>query len=175
ARGLVWLQMARNAALIPTAKQMKKLGGFMRMFQEMPPPLQPGAAECFAKSIALAPKLREAHEGLYLYHLMQEEEPKALKAGATLLEVFPDHVKPLDSLASLHLRRDEPAEAIPLLERALEHNPLSRDFRLHLQLAHSAYARQLTAKSKFEPARKHFQAAITFSEPNQLCSGYCQC
>lgn len=174
ARALVWQQMAQNAALVPTAKQMKKLGGLLRLLQEMPPLLKPGAAECFEKSIELAPRLREAHEGLYLYLAVQEEEAKAIKAAKRLLEVFPDHVKTLDSLAALYLRRDKPAEAIPLLERALQHNPLSREFRYHLQLAHSAHARQLTAKSKFDQARTHFQSAITFSEPNQLCSAYCQ-
>src|SRR5262249_41897510 len=100
ARALVWLQMAKNAALIPTRDQLDRLpGGFSRMFEQLPPPLKPGAEECFAKSLELAPKLLEAHEGHFIFQQMQDKEGKAIAAAEKLLEVFPDHVQTLDDLA----------------------------------------------------------------------------
>jgi len=174
ARALVWLQMAQNAALVPTEKQLKKLPRLARLFEQLPQPPKPTAEECFRRSIELAPTLCEAHEGLFLYHSLQEDDSKAISAAEKLLEVFPDHVKTLDALAALFLKRGRPAESSPLLERALNHNPLSRDLRQHMQLAQSSRARQLTVKGKFDDARSHFQSTVTFSEPRDLCAAYCQ-
>lgn len=174
ARALIWLRMGEYASSIPTAKQMKKLGGLARMFEGPPPKLNPGPAECYARCIELAPTLLEAHQGLLRYYLLDEADAKAIGAAEALLASFPDHVETLDRLAGLYLKKDKPAEAVPLLQHATRHNPLDTDLRYRLHLAHSALARQLAAKSKFDQARPHFEAAIATSEPMHLCSGYCQ-
>jgi tetratricopeptide (TPR) repeat protein len=174
ARALVWLEMADNAANLPSEKQMKKMPGLMRMMQGMVQPLKPTAEECYQKSLELAPRLLEAHEGLFHHQVIQEQDARAIKAAEKLLEVFPDHVKTLAELSGMYLTRGKPGESIPLLERALKHNPLSRELRQHMQVAQSARARQLAEKGKFEEARPHFQAALDFSEQRELCEAYCQ-
>ena len=174
ARALIWLRMADNAAKVPTEKQLKKMPQLFRGLTGMPEPLDPSADECLRRALALAPTLLEAHRKLFANRLKNEDTAKAIAAGEKLLELFPDHVETLEELADLQAHMNRPRRAIELLERALRHNPLSRDLRRKMQTTQMACARQFSEKSEFDEARVCYRAALTYGEPDDLCSLCCR-
>jgi tetratricopeptide (TPR) repeat protein len=174
ARALVWQRMGDNAASIPTEAQRKKLPRFLRELRAFPKPLNPPAEKCYEKSLELAPKLLDAHEGLFHHLLNAEKDAAAVKAAERLLGLFPDHVETLRDLARLHARRGKHDEARRALEQALRHHPLDRKLREELGAAHLAVARQLVEKGNFDEARPHYHAGLTYSEPEAHASIYCR-
>lgn len=174
ARALVWLKMGENAASIPDKEQRKKLPSFLRDLEVFPEALHPSADKCFEKSLELAPKLLDAHEGLFEYLVRSEKYPAAIKAAERLLALFPDHVKTLEELAGIYTRQDNHEQARVTLEKAIRHNPLDRDLRQRLGLTHLMLARGFAEKSQFDQARPHYQSGLTYSEPNGFYSVYCR-
>ncbi len=174
ARALVWQRMGDNAASIPSEAQRKKLPRFLRDLKAFPKPLDPPAEKCYEKALELAPKLLDAHEGLFLHLLRNDKDAAAIKAGERMLKLFPDHVETLRDLAGLHQRRGRHEEARRALEEALRHHPLDRKLRRALGTAHLAVARPLAEKGKCDEARPHYQAGLTYAEPEDHASIWCR-
>jgi tetratricopeptide (TPR) repeat protein len=164
ARALVWLHMGQNAASIPSGKVLKRLPRFLREMEDQPRPLNPPADKCFQHSLELAPDQLEAHAALFNYHLREERDATALKIGQALLKRFPNHLPTLETMAEVHQKREENTQALDLLLRALKNNPLDRDLRFRVSIAHMLVAREHTLKKKFEDARTHYQAALNFAD-----------
>jgi tetratricopeptide (TPR) repeat protein len=174
ARALIWQRMGDNAALIPTKEQRKKLPRFLRELGEMPSPLKPSAEECYARSLALAPDLLDAHEGMIDCLMKAEKFKPATEAAERLLGRFPDHVETLQKLATLHMIQQDFPAARGAMERALRHNPLDRTLRERLGKLHLLEARELVTGSRCDEARKHYQAAIDYSDADKHAGIWCR-
>jgi tetratricopeptide (TPR) repeat protein len=173
ARALIWKHLGDNAAHVPDEKQIKKLPPFLRNMPGLPRPLNPPAEKCYQTSLELAPDLLEAHEALFHHQIHSDRLGEAEKTARRLLERFPDHVPTLQSLAMLRSERD-PAEALRLLLEALKHNPLDRRLRQRVSVAHMLAARPLALAKRFDEARPHYEAALTFSTPDGVPSILCR-
>jgi len=164
ARALIWLHMGQNAASIPSGKKLKRLPRFLRELEDRPEPLHPAAEKCFQHSLELAPDQLAAHQALFEYHLDNERDVAALKAGEKLLESFPNHLSTLEAMAEVHQKREEYSAALALLERALKNNPLDRDLRSRVSTAHMLVGREQSTKKQFDQARQHYEAALSFAD-----------
>ncbi len=165
ARALIWLQMAENAASLPSPENSAHLPRFLRDLDRMPESLKPDAEACFDKALALAPNLLDAHTARFHYYLRNEQTAKAIKAGRRLLELFPDHVQTIEELAGLYEQQGEHTEELGLLEDAWKHNPLDRDLGERVANAHLACARDEVVQSHFDPARAHYASAVRYADP----------
>src|SRR5262249_45432206 len=163
---LIWQRMGDNAALVPTAEQRKRLPRFLRDLAALPKALKPSAEECYQKSIELAPRLLDAHEGLFQYLLKNGEDKRAVKAGGGPRGRSPDHTETLQDLARLHIENERYADARAALERALRHNPLDRPLRHRLGYVHLLLGRECVEKGQLDEARKHYPASIAYTEPD---------
>jgi tetratricopeptide (TPR) repeat protein len=174
ARALVWLHLGQNAALIPSAKKLAKLPRYLRDDPDRPRPLKPSAAECFEKAIELAPDQLEPYEALFHYYRDEEEGDKAVKAARRLLEKFPNHAPTLEEYGDMAIQRGAYAEGLGLLQRALQCNPLDRPLRGKVGTAHLWNARHHAEEGRFEEARRHYDAALTFFDGKDQASIYCR-
>jgi tetratricopeptide (TPR) repeat protein len=167
ARALIWKHMGDNAATIPSKEVQKQMPRFLREATGLPDPLKPTTEQCYEKALALAPKLLEAHEGLF-HALRKAGKPdKAIKAANRLLELFPDHVKTLEEVAGLYRQQSQYPLALEALEKAYRHNPLNRHLRYEVADAHMRVARLLTQVFQFDEARTHYQTAMSLSESGE--------
>src|SRR2546422_514595 len=98
ARALIWLHIGKNAAAVPSQKNLGKLPSHLRHAMDWPRPLHPTAEQCFDRCIALAPDLLEPYEALFQHHEREERPAQAEKTARKLLERFPDHVPTLTEL-----------------------------------------------------------------------------
>src|SRR5260370_42650482 len=133
---------------------------FLRNHFDKPPPLKPTPADCFERSIALAPERLEGYLNLFHLHRGSGETVKARKVGQELLKRFPDHAATSEALGDLFLETQEPAKAREYFEKALSANPLER--RLHGKLAHARrnLGLTLTLDKKYAAARAEHEAAL---------------
>jgi tetratricopeptide (TPR) repeat protein len=162
--------MGRNAAKLPTKKQMKELPDFLLDFPGKPPDLKPGAEECFRQSLALAPDNLPAHEELFKYLEKDEKFPAAAKAARETLRRFPDHVETLRRLGTLCLKEGKSEEALDFLQRALQGNPLDRSLRQKVIYAHMLRARDLAQAGSFDEARAEYRASHGMESPEHKAS-----
>jgi tetratricopeptide (TPR) repeat protein len=153
---------------------LKKMPRLLRGLSGMPEPLDPPPEECFRRALELAPNLLEAHTKRLEFLRRHDKTAEAIKAGEQLLALFPDHVEALEQVADLYQRKERPDRAVELLDRALRHNPLDRDLRQRMLTAQMTRARQLAEESKFDQARPHYQAALTYAEANDVCTICCR-
>jgi tetratricopeptide (TPR) repeat protein len=165
ARALVWQRMGENAASVPQSRGRRQRLPFGLFDEDQIGPLKPAAEKCFQTSLELAPDLLETHEALVCHHLEAKREAKAEKAARQLLGHFPDHVPTLELLSDLRRKHGDYAEALELIEQALERNALDRRLRRKVSDAHLLLARAHVEAGGFEEARQQFQAALDLSDP----------
>jgi tetratricopeptide (TPR) repeat protein len=174
ARALVWLHLGQNAAQIPGAKKMAKLPRFLRDAPDRPRPLKPSAAECYEKAIELAPDQIEPYEALFRHYRDEDEGDKAVKVARRLLEKFPDHAPTLEEFGDMAIKRGAYAEGLGLLQRALHCNPLDRPLRGKVGTAHLWNARHHAEEGRFDEARRHYEAALTFFDGKAQAPIFCR-
>lgn len=163
-RALVWARRGDLAADMPDDKLFEEMPDFLRNHPGRPKPLDPPAEACFRQALTLAPDLLDAHEANveYARHRRPPEEFGA--AARSLLERFPDHVATLQALGDHCAKQGEWAEALRLYERALQVQPLERNLRAAVSLAHARVARGHMEAKRFAEARQHYSAALAFHE-----------
>jgi tetratricopeptide (TPR) repeat protein len=160
ARALVLLHMGRNAAAAAEEGDAPR-GPFPFWDEPEPMRLKPSAEQCYQRAVELAPDLLEAHEALFRHHLEAGHGAKAERAGRKLLERFADHAATLRDLGELCRRRGDVAEAMRLLQQALHANPLDRELRFGVALAHMDLAREHARAGRLDEARQQLEAADT--------------
>ncbi len=166
-RALIWSHMGGNAAVVPNEQKLAQLPAFLRNHPLRPHPLTPGAEECFRRSIELAPDQLEPYEKLFHFYQQEEKPKKAEKAARQLLERFPNHLPTLEGLADLRARMHDYAEAVHLLQQALQTNPLDRRLRLKLGSAHLFNARTLAEAGRFDDARAEYRTSLALNQENE--------
>lgn len=166
-RALIWSHMGTNAAVVPNEKKLAQLPAFLRDHPMRPRPLKPSAEECFRRSIELAPDQLEPYERLFHFYQQEDKPKKAEKAARQLLERFPNHLPTLEGLADLRAREHDHAEAVRLLQQALQHNPLDRRLRLKLGTAHLFHARTLAEAGRFDDARAEYRTSFALNQENE--------
>jgi tetratricopeptide (TPR) repeat protein len=173
-RALVWCRMGHNAAAVPDTDSIPDLPPFLRDHPSRPRPLTPSAEKCFQRSLELAPDQLEPYEELFHFFQDQEKDDKAEKAARQLLKHFPNHVPTLVALSDLRSGKQDYAEALSLLQRALKLNPLDRRLRSKISSAHLFHARQFAEVGEFDAARAEYQASLTFREGKDEASVWCK-
>jgi tetratricopeptide (TPR) repeat protein len=172
-RALVWSHMGQNAALVPDVDKMPNLPAFLRDHPARPRPLSPSAEECFKQSLELAPDRLQSHADLLASYQHEGKDKKAVTAARRLLERFPDHVPAMETLADLLNKQEQPAEALALLQRAYQANPLERRLRDKVGWAHLLTARARAEAGDFDAARAEYQAALALDR-KERASVYCK-
>jgi tetratricopeptide (TPR) repeat protein len=166
-RALIWSHMGSNAALMPNDQKLAQLPPFLRDHPLRPRPLTPGPEECFRRSIELAPDQLEPYERLFHYYQQEEKPKKAEQAARKLLERFPNHLPTIEGLADLRARAQDHAEAVRLLQQALQTNPLDRRLRFKLGTAHLFNARTLAEAGRFDDARAEYRTSLALNQENE--------
>lgn len=164
-RALVWRRMGDNAASMPNDEMMKQLPAFLRDHIDRPRALRPGAAECYQRSLELAPDQLASYQALIDLHAGPNGSVEEMeKAARRLLEHFPDHVETLGQLAAILTKNKEYEEALVLSQRALKANPLDRKLRERVGTGHLFVARLRAEAGRFDEARQQYQTVLAFQE-----------
>lgn len=132
------------------------------------------AAECFRKSIELAPERLPSYQGLLTHYLQKEDTAQAADVASQLLERFPDHVQTLEILGRLRIQQQRYADAVALFEKALRGNPLDRRLRGAIGSARTHQARHLADKGRFAEARAEYQAVLADDSGAERTSVLCK-
>jgi tetratricopeptide (TPR) repeat protein len=170
-RALIWKHMGMNAAAGP---QADRLPPFLRDLPEQLRPLKPTADECFRKSLELVPNQLDTLEELLHFYLDQKKLKQAEQTARDLLGRFPNHVSTLESLADLRSEANDYQEAIALLERATQANPLDRRLRDKLSTTHLFQARAHAEAKRFDEARAEFRTALALNPRDDNSAVYCK-
>lgn len=159
-RALIWARMGENAARSPDRDEMENLPPFFGRMPGAPKPLDPPAEKCFDRSLQLDPDSLQTYQDL-IEHYQHIGNPKKVEESARrLLAHFPDHAKTLETLAELRTGAKDYAEALQLLQRARQANPLDPHLRGEVGAAHVRLARDHAEAGRFDPSRAEFEAAL---------------
>jgi tetratricopeptide (TPR) repeat protein len=172
-RALVWSHMGHNAALVPDVDKIPNLPAVLRDHPARPKPLSPSAEKCFQRGLELAPDRLQSYVDLLACYQREGKDKKAVAAARRLLERFPNHAPAMEVLADLLNKQEQPAEALALLQRAYQANPLERRLRDKVGWAHLLTARAHAEAREFDAARAEFQAALALGRKDQA-SVYCK-
>lgn len=153
-RALVWCHMGKQA------EAAEDIDEETPRRRQSAPLLVPSVEECFRNSIKLAPDQREPYEALLQYYLDREQTNPAIEIAQQLLERFPDHFPTLQTLAELYLETGRSVEGLDLLRRAVRVNPLDRDLRSRIGMAHAVCAYHHAVAGEFDQSRAEFQSAL---------------
>jgi tetratricopeptide (TPR) repeat protein len=162
-RALIWARMGENAARVPDLDEIEDLPPFIRGMPGRPEPLDPPAEKCFDRSLQLDPDSLPTYEDLVEHHQRYGKGKEAEAAARRLLARFPDHAETLQTLAELRTQAGDFAEALQLLQRARQVNPLDPGLRGAVSAAHLRLARQYAEASQMAQARVEFEAALAVS------------
>src|SRR5262249_20443715 len=121
-----------------------------------------------------APDQLEPYEALFHYYRDEDEGDKAARAARRLLEKFPNHAPTLEEYGDMAIKRGAYVEGLDLLKRALRCNPLDRPLRGKVGTAHLWSARFHAEGGRFEEARRHYDAALTFFDGKEQAPIYCR-
>jgi tetratricopeptide (TPR) repeat protein len=165
-RALIWSHMGKNAACILDDEKLAQLPKFLRDHPDRPRALVPTAEECFRRSMELAPDQLEPYQELFRYYQHADHRQKAQKVGRRLLEHFPEHVATLEALADMSFERHDYPEALALLQRALQVNPLDRGLRAKMSNTHLYNARSHAEQRRYDQARAEYQTCLALDEKN---------
>jgi tetratricopeptide (TPR) repeat protein len=159
ARALVWLhmgQLAEEAAPPPPAELQLALPPEFDDADDCPFP----AAECYRRSIALAPQYAEAHE--HLLELVHTTAPRqeVVEVARGLLAYFPEHQRALEVLADDAFRQGHWDEAVACQERAVQGRPHDTNLTARLSFYRLGLARMRAQQGQFEAARAILEAAL---------------
>lgn len=159
ARALVWLHMgelAEEAAPPPPAELQLVLPP--EFDDEDPCPFP--AAECYRRSVALAPQYPAAHE--HLLELLHTTAPpqEAVEVARRLLEHFPEHQRALELLADDAFRQGRWDDAVVCQERAVQGRPHDTSLTARLSFYRLGLARMRAQQGQFGAARAILEAEL---------------
>jgi adenylate cyclase len=101
-----------------------ELSAFRYGWSDSPPQSLKRAADLARKALELDEDCADAHALLGYYHLLQGAHDKAAAAGERAVALNPNHADNAANLACTYAVADRPAEAIPLLQRAIRLSPI---------------------------------------------------
>ena len=90
------------------------------------------AAELASRALDLDEGCADAHALLGYYHLLQGAHDSAIAAGERAVALNPNHADNAANLACSYAVADQPADAIPLLERAIRLSPIYPTWYLNI-------------------------------------------
>lgn len=175
-RALVWVHMARNAALMELpADGQEQMPAFLRKHSSLPRPLSPSAEKCLKYSLELDRAQLATHRQLFEFYRRQKKTDKAITAAQQLLRQFPEHAQTLEELSQLYLAEHRFGEALEGLQHAVKANPLSRSVRSWMGTAHLLLAEEHASAGRVDEARIAFERSMPLREPGfstivALCS-----
>ncbi len=108
------------------------LSAFRYGWSESPPDSFKRAAELAGRSLELDEGCADAHALLGYYHLLQGAHDSAIAAGERAVALNPNHADNAANLACSYAVSDRPADAIPLLERAIRLSPIYPSWYLNI-------------------------------------------
>lgn len=164
ARALVWKHMGDVYAFEATPEDDD--GDVSAAWQSDVQHLKKKALECLKESLRLDPSSVATYRAIVAAHDAWKEREKAVAAAVNLLEKFPDDFETLVALAERRLDRKEPAEAIPLLERARRLKPLDDALRSMERNARVVLARHHAKSRRWDEGRAELERAEALG-PNQ--------
>jgi tetratricopeptide (TPR) repeat protein len=159
-RALIWAHLGENADRARDVDAIEEMPAFFRAQGSPLRPLRPTAEECFDRSLQLDPDQLSTYMDLVQFYLHEKKPDQAAAAARRLLARFPDHVPTLEVLADLLGARNQYAEALPLLQRARQANPLEPRLGLKLGFAQRGLARVHAEAGHYDEARAGCQAAL---------------
>src|SRR5205085_6065857 len=89
------------------------------------------AIEFLERSLRLAPRHRPTLELLSETYKEWKQPEKVEETYRRILDLFPDDLEALTSLARVHYDKNEPAQALDYLQRARKLKPLDEDLVTH--------------------------------------------
>lgn len=165
-RSMVWNHMGLLAEIAAKKPGDEYYDEFEDEYYEddSPTELKLSAPECYQEAIKLAPDQPQSYRHLIQCHLNEEKEKQAIKTARRLLKQCPDDLPTLELLGDLLMTSEQYEEALQWFIKAQEINPLDKDLRTRLSLAHLYSGRHLVEKEKFDEARAAFQSALNTND-----------
>ena len=108
------------------------LSAFRYGWSDSPPDSLKRAAELASRALELDEGCADAHALLGYYHLLQGAHDRAIAAGERALALNPNHADNVANLACSYAVADQPADAIPLMERAIRLSPIYPTWYLNI-------------------------------------------
>jgi len=129
------------------------LSAFRYGWGNAPPDSLTRAAELASRALELDEGCADAHALLGYYHLVKGVHDRAIAAGERAVALSPNHADNLANLACTYAVTDQPAEAIPLLQRAIRLSPIYPTWYLNiLGFAHQRTGRYDEAETALKLA-----------------------
>jgi len=169
-RSLIWCHMGNNAADSTGRHLPEFLRGMIPAFAEQ---AELPADKCFETSLQFDPELLEAHEARFNHLRESKKLTEAIAVGQELIKRFPNHVVTLEELGDVYMAKQDYAQALGMLQQALQHNPLERRLRGKVAAAHVEFGRALAQDLKIEEARRHLTAALALDDSKRKYAVYC--
>jgi tetratricopeptide (TPR) repeat protein len=115
--------------------------------------LEQHAIQSIEDSLRIDPSQKESYELLIDMLDRWNQTDKSATVTRRLLEVFPDDVDHLMKLTEFHLRKDQPVEALPLVEQARRLKPLDQGIWNRELSARHALARHHALAGRWDEGR----------------------
>jgi len=113
-------------------KAWTELSAFRYGWSDSAPESLKRAAELAGQALELDEQCADAHALLGYYHLLAGAHDKAAAAGERAVALNPNHADNAANLACSYAVADQPAEAIPLLQRAIRLSPIYPTWYLNI-------------------------------------------
>jgi hypothetical protein len=114
---------------------------------------------CLEKSLELAPGYLPSYQLLVDLYRGWEDPANVAAAARRLLAKFPEDLETLQLLAKHHIDKNEPAAALPLVQKARALKPLDESLRNLEWFIRSSLARTYAIAKQWEAGRSEFAAA----------------
>ncbi len=108
------------------------LSAFRYGWSDSPPESLKRAAALAGRALELDERCSDAHALLGYYHLVKGVHDQAIAAGERAVALSPNHADNTANLACSYAVSDRPAEAIPLLQRAIRLSPIYPTWYLNI-------------------------------------------
>ncbi len=108
------------------------LSAFRYGWSDSPPESLKRAAALAGRALELDERCSDAHALLGYYHLVKGVHDQAIAAGERAVALSPNHADNTANLACSYAVSDRPAEAIPLLQRAIRLSPVYPTWYLNI-------------------------------------------
>ena len=113
-------------------KAWTELSAFRYGWSDSAPESLKRAAELAGKALELDEQCADAHALLGYYHLLAGAHDQAAAAGERAVALNPNHADNAANLACTYAVANQPAEAIPLLQRAIRISPIYPTWYLNI-------------------------------------------
>jgi tetratricopeptide (TPR) repeat protein len=174
AQAMVWHRMGVNASMQQlSADVLDSMPSFLFGMRKPPirkPTQQP--AEYFRQAIRLAPAWRTPYVSLLECHRDQNDIVAAIQVCQQMLEFDPDDIETIQTLVALLRSSGRHSDAVGLLERALELNPLLSELRLQLMHSRHCSAIALAREGSLDAAKAILGKAMD-SQPDNMLMQLC--